>query len=135
MEIRGGKRRARGRLHPNPIGMVDIIIGKALLLQLFGAQTFGELADDGSHHFQMRQFFGGYIVQKPGHAAVGHGITLRKIAHRGAELAIRPAELADDGFGKAGVFVFDLHREFQAFFINPHKQPSYSNGKGRSTQL
>lgn len=58
LEIGGGEGDACGRGRINAQAMIDIIGvqpgGEDLLLR----QPLGELMDDGTHHFQMRQFLG-----------------------------------------------------------------------------
>lgn len=58
LEIGGGEGDTCGRGGINPQAMIDIIGiqpgGEDLILR----QPLGELVDDGTHHFQMRQFLG-----------------------------------------------------------------------------
>ena len=51
---------------------------------------------------------------------IGHGIALGKIAHGGAQLAVRTAELRDDQFRQCGVGIFDLDGVLQFLVIRPH---------------
>ena len=134
LEIGGGERRAGGGLHPHAASVINIVVVKALLFEFLGGKPLGELADDGADHLQMRKFLRGHVVEQPRHAAVGHGVALGEVAHGGGQFAVRPAELAGDGLGQAGVFVLDVDGKLQAFFIDPHVPASYSKGKGRSTQ-
>ena len=48
---------------------------------------------------------------------IWHGVALVEVAHRGAELTVRPAKLRNDDFCELRIRIFDFYRELQAFII------------------
>lgn len=59
--------RARGSCGVDRGGVIDKVGGKAALLNVVLRQVPGKLVNDGSHHFQMAQFLGAWIVGDMAH--------------------------------------------------------------------
>ena len=64
--------------------MVNIIRAEAGVFNFFHGQIFGQLVNDSTDHFKMRQFFGPYVCEQTRNFSVRHGITLGEIAHGSA---------------------------------------------------
>ena len=81
LELAGAEGKAAGRLGPDPRGVVNIVGGEALFLQLFCRQVAGQLVDDGGDDLQVGQFFGTYIVLRnvPNQALCGQAQCFRLI--------------------------------------------------------
>ena len=119
-KLRGREGNAARRLRPDTRGVVHKIGGHALLLDLFRRQAPAQLAHQRAHHLQMGQLLGADVRQNARQLGVGHGVPLAQIPQAGADLAVRPAILADDDLSGAGVRVFDVNGVLQMLLIAPH---------------
>lgn len=71
--------------------MVNKVFIKALTLNFINGKIFCQLIKQCTNHFDMRKLFRTDIGQQAFEFAPGHGITLVKVAHGGAQLAVRTA--------------------------------------------
>ena len=93
LEDRGCERGASRRLRPECQGMIDVIFLEAGFHNLFRGEVPGELVDDGTDHFHVRQLLGSDIRQQPGYLTVRHGVALGEVALGGGQLSVGAAEL------------------------------------------
>ena len=80
----------------------------------------GQLVDDGGDDFQVGQFFGTYIGKHRFPHIIGHGVSLGEIPHSRSHLPVRPAVLAHNKLSHLWVWLADIYRVLQPFFIVPH---------------
>ena len=81
------------RLRPKACGMVHVVVGKALRLNLVGGKPAQQLAHNGGDDLHMGKFLGADVCEGRGDFAVGHRVALGEIAQGCADLAVRTAEL------------------------------------------
>ena len=120
LEFAGIERDSSGSLRPQSGGMIDIIRTKTRVLNFFHGEILGQLINDSAYHFKMRKLLGTDIRKQPGHFTIRHGITLRKITHGCAQLAVGPAILRNNELCQLGVRLRNFYRKLKSFFIIPH---------------
>lgn len=113
----GRPRDTGGRLRINTGCMIDKVGIEAALADLFRRKITGELIKNAGDHLHVRKFFGTNIGKDSLAFLIWHGVALVEVAHRGAELTVRPAKLRNDDFCELRIRVFDFYRELQAFII------------------
>ena len=81
LEFAGVERNAASRLRPEGQGVINIVFVKPRGFDFLRSQILGQLVDNGTDHFHMSQLFRTNVGQQCLAFFIGHGVSLRKIAH------------------------------------------------------
>ena len=97
--------------------MIDKVGIETAFADLFRRKITSKLIKNARNHLHVCKFFGTNIGKDSLAFLIWHGVALVEVAHRGAELTVRPAKLRNDDFCELRIRIFDFYRELQAFIV------------------